>query len=934
MGTCIACGEPIAEGRQLCAACSGVVGSEDDKATKADPPGASDSEGGDQPSGQPSGMEGRLLGGSYRLGARVGRGGMGEVYEAEHLRLGSRVAVKILRDQALSNTDNIQRFHREALAASAVGHENIVKVTDFDVDSGGTPYLVMEFLEGESLRERLDRESTLGLDEAVAITGQILDALQAAHDQSIVHRDLKPTNIQLVTRFGRTDFVKVLDFGVSKILGAEVLLTGEGNVVGTPVYMSPEQIQAKSDVDHRSDIYTVGVLLYEMLVGRRPHSGHRYESVIHNVVHEPSPSAREAVPDLPRRLSDAMERALDKDPQRRFGSCREMAVAIGWEPTDSGWPTRGGGSGVRTDGSPGPGGVGHGRLRWVAGVMVVAALLAGVGYLALRPSAASLVLLSGRPTGSSASPTAPPPGQPSDDALVAVLRFRNLSGDADVDWLGTGIAATVAADLAQIRRIQVLDRSRVDQVILTMSAADRGDPLRVGRALGAAWVLSGSYQRLGDRIRMTARFHGVRTRRALPPLRLQGPLNQVFALQDRIVQRMANVLKVALDRSDRERLARGTTRSLKAYKALALATTACQRSLWKACFGGLNEAIRLDPQYAWAYVQRGMQRYYRYGYGRFDRRNLAAAIVDFTTAAKHKPELEPYRAVSAVIHLLLGNYSTAEALVKRLTIEHPKSPRVIMFTGHVYSGSVFSALLLDEVARGMRNYRRYLALRPLDSWIRVNMCEKALAAGDFRRALDLTRAISRHLAEQRRAHLRDIHPPVHKVLEGLALAGLGRPGPAAAALRDGIVQLRQAQQVFAVELYRWLAHHALARVSKLRGDWKQARDQAARAAELEKHLVTGSVVVRPYHPMLDLMLLVDRPRALRLIKSAKGADRDPLAWLYRSTVHLLDGRFARCKAAAKRAWNLAQGAPEVLPYVKRRIERCQQKRALSTILSP
>jgi len=220
------------------------------------------------------GLVGRTVGERYRILGRIGEGGMGTVYLCEHIALGKRMAVKVLRPEFSRDEELLRRFQHEARAASQIGQENIIDVFDFGHTAEGSAYFVMEALEGESLGRILTREGPMSLQRALPILMQICRALGAAHQRGIVHRDLKPENVFVVRREDGADFVKVLDFGISKsALASEAKrLTRAGSIIGTPEYMSPEQAAATS-VDHRSDIYGFGVVAYEMLTGRLPFQG-------------------------------------------------------------------------------------------------------------------------------------------------------------------------------------------------------------------------------------------------------------------------------------------------------------------------------------------------------------------------------------------------------------------------------------------------------------------------------------------------------------------------------------------------------------------------------------------------------------------------------------------------------------------------------------
>ena len=284
------------------------------------------------PAEQPAdALAGREVGGRYRLIRRIGKGGMGVVYEAEHLGLDKRVAIKFLLDRFTDDPEVIERFHREARTASRIGHENIIDVTDVGHDGDGRPYIVMELLDGGDLGQVLSQTGPLPTARAVHVIRQVLRGLEAAHGKGIVHRDMKPENVHLVARAGDPDFVKIMDFGISKIIAAndsKVRLTATGAVIGTPIYMAPEQAMAQAELDHRVDLYAVGVMLYELLAGRPPFIANNYLGLVTQHLHAAPPSLAQFRPDLPPALVATVHRALEKDPARRWQSAAEFARAL------------------------------------------------------------------------------------------------------------------------------------------------------------------------------------------------------------------------------------------------------------------------------------------------------------------------------------------------------------------------------------------------------------------------------------------------------------------------------------------------------------------------------------------------------------------------------------------------------------------------------
>jgi serine/threonine protein kinase len=288
---------------------------------------------------RPGGLfPGDILDGKYQITGEIGRGAMGVVYEALHVALGRRVAVKTLLEEMSANAQLGERFEREARAASAIGHPHIVDVFDLGRTQDGLLFMVMELLDGESLADTLKRTPRLPIPLATHLMVQVLSGLSAAHKNGIVHRDLKPDNIFVTHSDERPNFVKIVDFGISKVLvpqspGPAVTAKGSGTMVGsilgTPLYMSPEQaIGQVAAIDHRADIYSAGVVLYEMLCGRTPYVGEGYAQILGSLLEGKYPPPRNLRPEIPQTLETAIMRALERDIGNRFPSAAAMRDAI------------------------------------------------------------------------------------------------------------------------------------------------------------------------------------------------------------------------------------------------------------------------------------------------------------------------------------------------------------------------------------------------------------------------------------------------------------------------------------------------------------------------------------------------------------------------------------------------------------------------------
>jgi eukaryotic-like serine/threonine-protein kinase len=277
--------------------------------------------------------EGDIVAGKYRVERVLGAGGMGIVVAASHLQLQQRVAIKFLLSGVVAGPDSTVRFLREARAAARIQSEHVARVLDAATMEDGTPYMVMEFLEGRDLAALLEQRGPLPLEEAVGYILQACEGIAEAHAAGIVHRDLKPSNFFLCERPSGRPVVKVLDFGVSKVAGAsstqpEMSLTGSSAFLGSPLYMSPEQMASAKHVDERADIWSLGVTLFELITGRVPFGGTSVTEVIAGVLQKPPLSLREAAPGLAPAFESTLARSLEKERERRYSNVAEFAAAI------------------------------------------------------------------------------------------------------------------------------------------------------------------------------------------------------------------------------------------------------------------------------------------------------------------------------------------------------------------------------------------------------------------------------------------------------------------------------------------------------------------------------------------------------------------------------------------------------------------------------
>ncbi|HXW03648.1 MAG TPA: protein kinase [Vicinamibacterales bacterium] len=495
--------------------------------------------------------------GPYRVLDKLGEGGMGEVYRAEDVRLGRPVALKFLPAALKADPESRARLLTEARAASLLRSPNIAVTYDIG-EYAGSDFIVMEYVEGELLSSRVSK-GPLPLREAVDVGVQVADALDEAHSRGIVHRDIKSGNLIWTNR----GLVKVLDFGLAKFLrldpaadAADITqpqVTMAGMVVGTVSYMAPEQALGRT-IDHRADLFSLGVVLFELATGRVPFTGGSPTEIIDRILHEVPPAPSRYNTQIPASFDAVVARALEKSPTFRYQSAREL----------------------------------HGDLREVARELE-------------GPARAG----SGRLPASAIVPVPPV------SSSVAVMTFANITREPVDDWIGTGIAETVSSDLKNVQGLTVIGRARVFDALRNLSSDVRLDEslaIDVGRRLGATWVVVGGFQRIGELVRITANFVDVGTGEVRQTVKVDGRIGDIFALQDKIVYELSRGLNLALERTAIAGIERRETRSVEAYESYArgmMNLRLATRDSIERAIAAFEDATRQDPEYAMAWAALG-----------------------------------------------------------------------------------------------------------------------------------------------------------------------------------------------------------------------------------------------------------------------------------------------------------------------------------------
>jgi len=683
--------------------------------------------------------------GPYEIQSLIGAGGMGEVYRARDTRLDRDVALKVLHADVAANPARLERFQREAKTVASLNHPNIV--TLYSVEEGaGVRFLTMELIEGKGLDQVLPADGlplAKVFDNGIAIA----DALAAAHDKGIVHRDLKPANVMLTTD-GR---VKVLDFGLAKVaeksgwdqtITQVAPITTEGAVIGTVPYMSPEQLRGQQ-VDHRSDIFSLGVLLYEMATGRRPFSGASNTDVMSSILRDTPRPLAQMKPDLPQQLGRIVAQCLEKEPEDRYHSAKDVRNALRGlrKEVESGVSDSGGSGSVMSTPSSGTGTRTSLRRKGLwAGIVAATVVAAGALFVFLGRNDDASRTAAVRAT-----------------HTIAVLPFVNMSPDPGQEYFSDGISEELLNLLARIPELRVAAR--------TSSFSFKGQGVEIpeiAKRLNVAYVLEGSVRRIGNQVRVTAQLiHGADGFH-VSSATYDRKVDDIFAIQDEIAADVVKQLRITL-------LGKAPTTRKTAPEAYALYLQSVQlsRQITKDGFAKsdelLHRALEIDPAYApaWGGLAANFgnkavsgQLPPAEGFARAREANTRALEIDpqyapayaglafiamygesdFAAAAKYLERafaLDPANARvlgnSATLLNLLGRRDEALALRKAITIRDPVNVNALFNLGT-------SQLNAGRLAEAIATYRTVLNLSPRNGVAHYQMGVAMLLQGDAKGA--------------------------------------------------------------------------------------------------------------------------------------------------------------------------------------------------------
>jgi len=616
----------------------------------------------------------------YEILELIGRGGMGEVYRARDTRLDRIVALKLLPASMTVDADTRKRFEREAQAAAALSHSNIVTVHELG-EHEGRVFIVMEMVEGDSLRRLID-ERPLAIDRALDIAIQLAEGLTKAHARDVIHRDIKPENV-VVDSDGRA---KLLDFGLAKLKGAS-RLTATTSTVGTLHYMSPEQA-AGNEVDRRTDVWSLGVVLYEMIAGEAPFRADHAQAVLYSVTNQPHAPLTGRRTNVPLELERIVDKMLAKRPEERYPGMDDLLVDL---------------RRVRAAGStvlpPRPHRRSH--LRRTFALVLAGAAIAAVAWFVMHRE--------------------PPVAEAQS---IAVLPFKNLSDQTDDDYFSDGLSEELLDALARVEGLHVAARTSSFQF------KDRtGDVAEIGKQLNVATILEGSVRRSGNRVRITAQLVSTKDGFHLWSNTYDRELADVFAIQEDIAQRVVGELKVKLLAQGSEQLSRRPTDNLQAYDAYLLGKHHIARRTSVALNQAVEyfkKAIALDPNFALAHVGLADSYFLLTGYGNLSTTEALPLMEPaLEKALKLDDRLGEAYASLGQLRLMQDRFAESETAFQK-AIELSPSYAIAY---HWFGRFVLS--ISGDYERGMTLIRKAVELDPLSPIINYSLAVALAETGKF-----------------------------------------------------------------------------------------------------------------------------------------------------------------------------------------------------------
>ena len=642
---------------------------------------------------------GAQFGPRYRIESVIGEGGMGKVYKAYDKDLDRTVALKVVRAEFASDPASMQRFKQELLLASRISHRNILRIHDLG-DVGGLKFISMAYVEGKDLHDLLTECGKMPIERAVNIAKQLASALEAAHTEGVVHRDLKPRNVLI----DQTDHVFVSDFGLAKSLEAETTtqMTRAGEVLGTPRYMSPEQAESKP-ADHRSDIYSFGVILYEMVTGEPPFAGDSTMQVMYQHVTQKAKSPKLVNPEVPDYLAALILKCLEKNPALRYQHARlilhdlESATApnrvVRLRIAETGYP------------------------KWLLAAM--AALLLLVGGIFAIPSWRNAVL--GRFERARGGQAAAPIAQ----KHLAVLPFKVLGDEAELKYVADGVVDSLSAQLFQLKTVYVASSNAVEQ------AGKKGSVDQIAKALGVNLVVEGTVQSAGDKIGIVISVQDVKKGQRVWGKEFSGFRRDLLTLENSIYSELVSALDLKPSDEDLTRGAMRMTGNYSAYELYLKGRDIVHRQRdvksFKAALNFYDQAIRKDPRFTLAYAgiaETSMFLYDQTKETSWSQKALSAA----QEAQQLNPNLPEVHWALGSVYQQTGKTEESIAEMKQALELAPNSDESYRRLGHVYGEA-------GRKQEAIAAYQKAVYINPY-YWFNYNWLAVTYASfGEYEKAL-------------------------------------------------------------------------------------------------------------------------------------------------------------------------------------------------------
>ncbi len=629
----------------------------------------------------------------YRILEKLGEGGMGVVYKAEDTKLKRTVALKFLPPELTRDPEAKARFIQEAQAASALDHPNICNIHEIDETGEGQLFICMAYYEGETLKERI-RRGRLGADEALSVAMQIGLGLAEAHSRGIVHRDIKPANI-MITKDG---VAKILDFGLAKLAG-QVGLTKTSSTLGTVAYMAPEQVRGEA-IDHRADIWSLGVVLFEMISGKLPFKGDYEQSMMYSIINEEPLHVERILPEAPRELRGVFEKALAKKPENRYRDIDGMNDALA-------------SCGRKLVGAKAPLEPAHPKRA----SRRIAAAIAACAVVAAAIVMGRLFLFS-------------PHEKPI--TSIAVLPFQNISADPDQEYFSDGMTEALIAELSKIKALRVISRTSV----MRFKKSEASLP-EIAKKLNVDAVIEGSVQRVQDDVRVTAQLVRAAPEKHLWANTYTQSYRNILALESEIAQAIAREIRVTVTPEERERLAASRPVNPAAHEAYLKGRYYVHKWVQTDIETGieyLKQAVAIDSTYALAYA--ALAEAYDGGLASVPPREIARNVESYSQKALSiDPTIaEAYTFLGDVKLTYDWDWEAAEANYKKALAMNPNSAVALGYYGSYLN-------VMGESDEALRLCIRAKELDPLNPGMRIMLANKYIYRRQYREAEEIIQEI-------------------------------------------------------------------------------------------------------------------------------------------------------------------------------------------------